>query len=127
MALKHRPAVVDPYEVEFLAGGVREQILLRLTKLTLKRKDLASRLGVSEGRVSQILSGSEHMNLRTLVAIASALGTRCEVRLWPEEEFPRVSRLWEVEPIAPITREHVSLPGPDRIKAPAGAGRVRSH
>jgi len=36
-------------------------------------KELAARLGVTEGRVSQILSGEQNLTLRTLASLAAAL------------------------------------------------------
>jgi transcriptional regulator with XRE-family HTH domain len=45
-----------------------------LQELGLSQADLAKRLGVTKGRVSQILSGRQNMTLRTLAAIGWALG-----------------------------------------------------
>ena len=42
----------------------------------LTRADLAARMGVSPGRVSQILGGSENLTLRTLAALGAALDAR---------------------------------------------------
>jgi DNA-binding Xre family transcriptional regulator len=39
----------------------------------LSRAELAARMGVSPGRVSQILGGGENLTLRTLAALATAL------------------------------------------------------
>jgi transcriptional regulator with XRE-family HTH domain len=51
----------------------------------LTRADLASRMGVSPGRVSQVLSGGENLTLRTLASIATALDARFELDLRPQE------------------------------------------
>jgi transcriptional regulator with XRE-family HTH domain len=51
----------------------------------LTRADLASRMGVSPGRVSQVLSGGENLTLRTLASIATALDARFELDLRPLE------------------------------------------
>jgi transcriptional regulator with XRE-family HTH domain len=56
----------------------------------VSRADLAHTMGVSPGRVSQILSGEENLTLRTLSAVVDALGARLEVTLRPldeQEEF----------------------------------------
>jgi transcriptional regulator with XRE-family HTH domain len=50
-----------------------------LSKRGMTRKDLAQRMNVSPGRVSQILSGDENLTLRSLAAVAEALGTRVEI------------------------------------------------
>ena len=41
------------------------------------------RMGVSPGRVSQVLSGGENLTLRTLVSLATALDGRFEVQFRP--------------------------------------------
>jgi transcriptional regulator with XRE-family HTH domain len=47
----------------------------------ITRADLAHTLGVSPGRVSQILSGDENLTLRTLSAVAAAIGAEIELGL----------------------------------------------
>ena len=47
----------------------------------LSRADLAARMGVSPGRVSQILGGGENLTLRTLAALAVALDARFDFEL----------------------------------------------
>jgi transcriptional regulator with XRE-family HTH domain len=49
----------------------------------VSRADLAQSMGVSAGRVSQILSGDENLTLRTLSAVVEALGAEFEVSLHP--------------------------------------------
>jgi transcriptional regulator with XRE-family HTH domain len=52
----------------------------------ISRADLAHSMGVSPGRVSQILSGDENLTLRTLSSVVCALGARVEVTLQPLDE-----------------------------------------
>ena len=47
----------------------------------LTRADLAARMGVSPGRVSQILGGGENLTLRTLAALSTALEARFDLEL----------------------------------------------
>lgn len=47
----------------------------------LTRADLAARMGVSPGRVSQILGGGENLTLRTLAALSIALDARFGIEL----------------------------------------------
>ncbi len=47
----------------------------------LTRADLAARMGVSLGRVSQILGGGEDLTLRTLAALSVALDARFNIKL----------------------------------------------
>lgn len=49
------------------------------------RSELAQSMGVSPGRVSQILSGDENLTLRTLGSVIDALGAEIDVTLRPRE------------------------------------------
>jgi DNA-binding Xre family transcriptional regulator len=71
---------------------VEDELLALVTQLTngitwymrergLTRADLAARMGVSPGRVSQILGGGENLTLRTLAALSTALDARFDVEL----------------------------------------------
>lgn len=71
---------------------IDEEMLALVTRLTneitwymrergLSRADLAGRMGVSPGRVSQILSGGENLTLRTLAALSTALDARFGIEL----------------------------------------------
>jgi len=71
---------------------VDEEMLSLVTRLTneitwymrergLTRADLAARMGVSPGRVSQILGGGENLTLRTLAALSTALDARFGIEL----------------------------------------------
>ena len=73
-------------------GQIEDELLALVTQLTneinwymrergLTRADLATRMGVSPGRVSQILSGGENLTLRTLAALSTALHARFDVEL----------------------------------------------
>jgi transcriptional regulator with XRE-family HTH domain len=71
-----------------------DEMLALITQLTneinwymrergLTRADLAARMGVSPGRVSQILGGGENLTLRTLAALSTALEARFDIELSP--------------------------------------------
>ena len=73
---------------------IDEEMLTLVTQLTneinwclrergLTRADLAARMGVSPGRVSQILGGGENLTLRTLAALSTALDSRFDMELNP--------------------------------------------
>jgi transcriptional regulator with XRE-family HTH domain len=62
-------------EEERLFARVRDAISDRLSATGIRRKDVASALGVTDGRVTQMLSG-DNLTLRTIAGIAMALGTR---------------------------------------------------
>jgi DNA-binding Xre family transcriptional regulator len=71
---------------------IEDELLVLVTQLTneinwhmrergLTRADLAARMGVSPGRVSQILGGGENLTLRTLAALSTALDARFDIEL----------------------------------------------
>lgn len=71
---------------------IDEELLALITRTTneinwymrergLSRADLAARMGVSPGRVSQILGGGENLTLRTLAALSTALDARFGIEL----------------------------------------------
>ena len=83
---------------------IDEEMLALVTQLTnevnwhmrergLTRADLAARMGVSPGRVSQILGGGENLTLRTLAALSTALDARFDIELSsPKAEDTYTSR-----------------------------------
>ena len=58
-----------------------DEVTWFMTENKISRAELAQLMGVSPGRVSQILSGDENLTLRTLSSVAAALGTEIEVAL----------------------------------------------
>jgi transcriptional regulator with XRE-family HTH domain len=78
--------------VTIVDGQIEDEMLALITQLTneinwymrergLTRADLAARMGVSPGRVSQILGGGENLTLRTLAALSTALDARFDLEL----------------------------------------------
>ena len=53
-----------------------------LSGLGKSRSDLARAMGVSPGRISQIMSGDSNLTVRTLAAAAEALGAGVEIRFY---------------------------------------------
>jgi transcriptional regulator with XRE-family HTH domain len=68
-------------EMLALVTQVTNEITWHMRERGLTRADLATRMGVSPGRVSQILGGGENLTLRTLAALSTALGARFDVEL----------------------------------------------
>ncbi len=62
---------------------VTNEISWHMRERGLTRADLAARMGVSPGRVSQILGGGEYLTLRTLAALSTALDARFDLELTP--------------------------------------------
>jgi transcriptional regulator with XRE-family HTH domain len=73
------PEVRRTYEEELLLGEATENVTALLRSLEISQRELARRLGVSEARVSQIVSGAENLTLRSVAALGWALGIRFEL------------------------------------------------
>jgi transcriptional regulator with XRE-family HTH domain len=74
-----KPEVRRSFEEEVLFGEATDTIAALLESMDISQRELAQRLSLTEGRISQILSGSENLTLRTLAAIGWALGVRFEL------------------------------------------------
>ena len=70
-------------ELSDLITQVTNEIDWLMRENHITRADLAARMGVSPGRVSQVLSGGENLTLRTLASLASALDAHFELELQP--------------------------------------------
>jgi transcriptional regulator with XRE-family HTH domain len=68
-------------EMLALVTRLTNEINWHMRELGLTRADLAARMGVSPGRVSQILGGGENLTLRTLAALSTALDARFDIAL----------------------------------------------
>ena len=64
-----------------LQQEICDEITWYMREHKVSRADLAGAMGVSPGRVSQILSGGENLTLRTLGSVVAALGARLNVSL----------------------------------------------
>jgi len=86
-SLSEQAASEDRVDAELtrLTMQVTDEITWRMRSLGLSRADLASRMGVSPGRVSQVLSGGENITLRTLASLAAAVDAQFEVQLHRED------------------------------------------
>jgi transcriptional regulator with XRE-family HTH domain len=68
-------------EMHDLVTQLTNEITWHMKERGLSRADLAARMGVSPGRISQILGGGENLTLRTLAALSCALDARFDVEL----------------------------------------------
>jgi transcriptional regulator with XRE-family HTH domain len=64
-----------------LVTQLTNEITFHMRESGVSRAELAARMGVSPGRVSQILGGGENLTLRTLAALATALDARFDFEL----------------------------------------------
>ena len=68
-------------EMHGLVTQLTNEITFHMRERGISRADLAARMGVSPGRVSQILGGGENLTLRTLAALAAALDAHFDFEL----------------------------------------------
>jgi transcriptional regulator with XRE-family HTH domain len=68
-------------EMHGLVTQLTNEITFHMRERGLSRAELAARMGVSPGRISQILGGGENLTLRTLAALATALDARFDFEL----------------------------------------------
>lgn len=75
------PEARKRYEEERLILWTTETIWQAMDDRGLTRAELAERLGTSRSNITQLLSGSRNMTLRSLAALAHACGLRAGVCL----------------------------------------------
>lgn len=76
------PEIRRVFEEERLVAEATDTLAVLVEESGLSQRQLAARLGISEGRVSQILSGGTNLTLRSLAGLAWALGV--EFTLCPQ-------------------------------------------
>ena len=81
------------YEEERLILWTTEEIAEAMVDRGISRADIAKRLGTSRANVTQLLSGSRNMTLRSLAKLAYACGMRAAI------QFEELSRRWVFTPV----------------------------
>lgn len=111
------------YVIEGLVAEAGEFIARLMEERKVKKAELARRLGKSRAYVTQMLSGSANLTVRTLAEVAYALGVEVKLEAVPleaarqEAESPRA--VWRV----------IEFPGPPAglpaaASAPGTAGET---
>jgi hypothetical protein len=77
------------FERELLVSETTETLRALMSELSLTQRDLARRLGVSDARLSRVMSGQANLTLGTLAEIGWAVGMRFEVVVVPLEDRSR--------------------------------------
>src|SRR6266480_2111907 len=78
---QQRPEAKVDEEMHTLVTQLTNEITFHMRECGISRAELAARMGVSPGRISQILGGGENLTLRTLAALATALDARFDFEL----------------------------------------------
>ena len=89
-------------EQERLKGLVADELARAIRQAGLSKTEFAGRLGVSQARVSQILSGVGNLTLESLAMVSRPLGLRWGIRL--SMSGPGLSRSSPPPPKAPEAR-----------------------
>lgn len=127
--VRHNPVLADPeirrpFEEEVLVDETVDTIAALVESLEISQRELADRLGVSPGRISQILSGSENLTLRSVAALGWALGVQFDLAPKPmadrrgtpaTDDPPAPAWMSRLQSPPKITYAEVTLPSPDRF------------
>jgi transcriptional regulator with XRE-family HTH domain len=97
-------------ELSLLVTQLMNEINWHMRERGLTRADLASRMGVSPGRISQVLSGGENLTLRTLASLATALDARFEMDLRPRESNQGADATPQLAPPVAAERPRTQAP-----------------
>jgi len=119
------------YELARLSRDLTTAITWYMDEHNWSQRRLADKLGVTPGRVSQILSGDENLTVRTLAAVCAALDAHMEATLIPNRGqlldrdygHPQTADFPEARP-APLVPAPVRAPVPARAPTIA-AGKVK--
>lgn len=114
-------AVRRDVERELLYGETVETMRALFESVGLTQRDLARRLGVSDARMSRILSGRENLTLRTLADLGWAAGVRFEVVAVPFEDRSGSPAAGDPPP-PPWLRRHVGVIA-ERVRRGLAASR----
>lgn len=107
---------------EALILDVTEKVWELLESREMNKADLAKALGKSKAYVSQVLSGSRNMTLRTLADVADALGSSVKVVLRDKQAQ---SQWVEIGKLQVLTMEapngNITTPGDEHWSRPSKA------
>ena len=78
------------FRFECIIIDVTEKMATIMAKRRLKRKDVASKMGISAPAVTRILSGNANFTLRTLLSIADALGRELQIDFRTKDAKPSI-------------------------------------
>jgi transcriptional regulator with XRE-family HTH domain len=73
------------YLTEVSIYEFNELLTSKMKELAITRTQLAQRLGVSKSLITQILNGNPNMTIKTMVSLATALGCRINLDIYPKD------------------------------------------
>jgi transcriptional regulator with XRE-family HTH domain len=107
----------DPERLRgFQQAGLRIELAREVERAMkaqrISRKALAERMGVSKGRITQILSGTSNLTLRLVADAFTALGLRLELKPVPLSES-RTGSPPALHPVSNAQAEQAPAASPD--------------
>jgi transcriptional regulator with XRE-family HTH domain len=106
-------------EMHDLVTQLTNEITWHMKERSLSRADLAARMGVSPGRVSQILGGGENLTLRTLAALSCALDAHLDLELTSPKAGDAYNGRGTAAEAAPTANQHALPRAQHHENAPA--------
>ena len=105
---------------EYLFRDAHSVLQEGLAQSGLSQKTLAARLEVSEGRMSQIFSGSENLTLRSFAAVGWALGLTLAIRISGATSSPGASGTGaaQIDQLHQLNRDSMPTPSLPVIRRP---------
>jgi transcriptional regulator with XRE-family HTH domain len=103
---------------EVLITQATEEIWRAMEEAGINKAELAKKMGVTKGHISQILNGSRNMTLRTLADICFALDYQLTLSLEPK--INKVERKAVGQEIAPAKPSKLRYAKSDSVLTPQG-------
>lgn len=114
------------YAIEGLVTEAGEFIARLMQEQGVTKAELARRLGRSRAYITQMVSGSANLTVRTLAEVAYALGAEVKLEAVPVEAREREQARAELRhPVWKVV-EMPRLPGKQHGEAPPSIRRVRA-
>lgn len=95
------------FEEEKLILSVAEGIWEAMDQRGVTRADIAERLGTTRANITQLLSGSRNMTLKSLAALSCACGVRASLSFRPVPELSGTTSVCEPQQV-PIPKIELS-------------------
>ena len=110
------------FEEEKLILSVAEGIWEAMDQGGVTRADIADRLGTTRANITQLLSGSRNMTLKSLAAVSYACGVRASLSFQPVPELSDATSAYEPQQ-APIPK--IAFSWDEGTRAPSAVPQAR--
>ena len=85
------------YWLETIQNEIFRQVKFYMEKNDLNQTQLAKKLGVSKGYISQILNGNFNFTLKKLIELSLAIGISPNIQFKPVKEETKKQVLYKIE------------------------------